>query len=152
MNSIFNYRTSIDLKAIGLDENQLVLASQKFGTFFCVYVNLKKVKDEINSYDMSFNVKTYRGCFPIEIEKVEIEEIISGLTHIKLYIDVRKEQYSKKHRIELKKDNFIIFEREESQDLASSVFINEGKYINLDSDQQDGNETQYQIEKKIVKK
>ena len=150
--SIFNYRTNIDIKSVNTEENQLILASQKFGTFFCIYLNLKKNNDELDSFEISFNVKTYRGCFPIGIDKVETETIIPGLIHIKIHINVSNTPYLKSHKVKLKKGDYLIFEREESKESNSSVFINENEYVNLNSQQQDGNKTQYQIEKEIVEK
>lgn len=135
---------------------QLVLASQKSGTFFCIYARFEKLKDD--NYKVFFVSKNYRGYTRIGIEKVELVKA-NNTNYYHFRISVSQSDrytdefhaYEYKDEVQLKKNKFLLCEREDF-DNQISTFVGTNEYINIKPHEMAGNETHYEIEKKLFKK
>lgn len=140
-----DFRTSVEL----IPEYQLVLASQKRGTFFCVYAKFEPLPKK-DKYKVSFFLKNYRGFLKIGIDAIYIEnKNNSNCNHIVINLTYGKKVEDTIEEIELKKGELFIVERSHKKSTAlSDVMVNEGEYINMDDYTFD---SQYDIEKKEAK-
>lgn len=146
-----DYRTTIDLNEN--EDYQLVLASMKSGTFFCVYAKFEKNEENPDQYNISFDVRNYRGNFNVGIDSINIIRMTPNSVHAKIYTNysVMSKPFVCKN-VTLSKGNYFICERENNQMSTLNFATPENSYINLTPEQQGDNKTQYEIEKEEIKK
>lgn len=139
---MIDYRTTVNLQSKGF---QLVLASQRGGTFFCVYVELEPISN--NKYEATFSLKNYRGLIKIGLDKVELVEREEGkFCHLKIYVNFSSKN-TFKTTLELNKGEVLICEREDVFRKENSDFIvSNDEYINLNQ----ARVAQYSVEKKLA--
>ena len=142
-----DFRTSIDLST---NDNQLVLASQEMGTFYCVYASFSPtgVADE---YDITFELRNYKGPVNFKIKNVVPVSTWNTVKYLKVYTTISNvPTMTKTVTLTLKKDDLILCHRISPKGSElSDLLISEEEFTNFDDDRGD-NKTPYEIEKELA--
>ncbi len=146
---MMDYATTINLENTG--KNQLILASQEMGSFYCVFARFTKLKDD--NYSIFFESITYKGNIRISVKKVSIHEEKEGdYHHIKILtgIEIGDIEDIKIPTIKLKKGQKLIFERHSlSEKDLPKYLVSEENFIQSKKWNVGNRKTPYSLESEL---